>query len=182
LTQLAAGGAGDLKALATSVATKLDWAGKPQPIVTVAPLTAEEEKRFAAGREVYGNLCVACHQPDGRGREKVAPTLVESRYATGDAGAPTRVVLGGKEGPVGLMPPLKDALSDEQIASVLTYIRREWGNTGSAVDPDDVREIRQITRSRARPWTDEELLPAGRGGGGRAGGGGGRAGGGGRGQ
>jgi mono/diheme cytochrome c family protein len=166
LTQLSANATGEIKTLAASVASKLNWAGKPQPVITVTPLTPEEQKRYEAGRQVYSTLCVACHQPDGRGREKVAPSLVESRYATGDAGAPTRVVLGGKEGQVGLMPPLKDALNDDQIASVLTYIRREWGNTGSAVDPDDVREIRQITRPRTRPWTDEELLPAGRGGGG----------------
>ena len=32
------------------------------------------------------------------------------------------------------MPPLGSALTDEQIAAVLTYIRREWGQTASPVD------------------------------------------------
>jgi hypothetical protein len=63
------------------------------------------------------------------------------------------------------MPPLGSQLNDEQIASVLTYIRREWGHTASAVDPADVQEIRGLTKLRNKPWTDAEL-PAGRGGGG----------------
>jgi hypothetical protein len=66
------------------------------------------------------------------------------------------------------MPPLASALSDEQIAAVLTYIRREWGHTAPAVAAEDVREIRGLTKTRRRPWTDQEL-PQGRGG--RAGGG-----------
>ena len=61
------------------------------------------------------------------------------------------------------MPPLGGALSDEQIASVLTYVRREWGNTGAPVSVEDVQEIRGLTKTRTRPWTDAELTPAGRG-------------------
>ena len=150
-------------ALARRVVARLDWPGKPTPIVNIPPLTAEEQKRFAAGAEIYKNLCVGCHQPDGRGKEKLAPNLLESRYTTGDAGAPIRVLLAGKEGPVGLMPPLGSALNDDQVASVLTYVRREWGNSGSPVDPDDVTEIRGMTKTRTRPWTDAELQ-TGRGG------------------
>ena len=67
------------------------------------------------------------------------------------------------------MPPLGGALNDEQIASVLTYIRREWGNTGTPVAAEDVREVRGLTKTRTRPWTDAELAPAGRGGRGRGG-------------
>ena len=154
---------GETGALARRVLARIDWPGKPTAVTEAPPLTDVEQKRFDAGAGVYGNLCVGCHQPDGRGKEKMAPSLVESRYATGDAGAATRILLAGKEGPVGLMPPLGGALNDEQIASVLTYIRRSWGNTGSPVAPDDVTEIRGLTKTRARPWTDAELTPAGRG-------------------
>jgi mono/diheme cytochrome c family protein len=166
LSRLAAAG-GETGAIAKRVLARLDWPGKPAPTIEVAPLTGVEEKRFATGAEIYKNICVGCHQPDGRGKEKMAPPLVESRYAAGDPGAATRILLAGKEGPTGLMPPLGAALNDEQIASVLTYIRREWGNTGSPVAPDDVTEIRGLTRMRTRPWTDAELTPAGRGGRGR---------------
>jgi mono/diheme cytochrome c family protein len=155
---------GEAGALAKTVLTRLLWPGKPSPVVEVAPLNPEERERFAAGAEIYKNLCIACHQVDGRGAEKLAPTLVESRYSAGpDAGGAIRILLAGKEGPMGLMPPLGAALTDEQIAAVLTYVRREWGNSGSPVAPEEVREIRGLTKSRSRPWTDAELQ-TGRGG------------------
>jgi mono/diheme cytochrome c family protein len=154
----------DAGVLARTVLARLVWPGKPSPVVEVPPLSSEERGRFAAGAEIYKNLCVACHQADGRGSEKLAPRLVESRYSSGpDASAAIRILLSGKEGPMGLMPPLGTALNDEQVASVLTYVRREWGNSGSPVSPEDVREIRGLTKSRSRPWTDAELQ-TGRGG------------------
>ena len=156
--------------LAKRVAAKLDWTGKPAPVVTAAvPLNAEQQRRYDAGSDIYKSLCVGCHQPDGLGKEKIAPSLVNSRYVTApDAGAAARVLLAGKEGTIGLMPPLGSALNDEQIASVLTYIRREWAHTGSPVEAEDVLEIRGMTKTRTRPWTDTELQAIrGRGGAGR---------------
>jgi mono/diheme cytochrome c family protein len=152
-------------AIAKRVLGKLDWPGKPAPVAPAAPpLTAEQQQRFDAGSQIYRSICIGCHQADGKGKEKLAGNLVESRYVNGpDPGAATRILLAGKEGAVGLMPPLGGALSDEQIASVLTYVRREWGHTASPVAPDDVREIRGLTKTRTRPWTDAELQ-AGRGG------------------
>ncbi len=172
LTALAAG-EGGLADAADAVVARLEWPGKPEPVNEVPPLTPEEMKRFEAGAELYQNLCIACHQPDGRGREGIAPSLVGSALLLGNDGIPTRIILGGKEGEIGLMPPLS-ALTDDQIASVLTYVRREWGNAASAVDPESVREIRGLTSTRTRPWTNDELMPAGRGGGGRGGGRGGQ--------
>ena len=55
------------------------------------------------------------------------------------------------------MPPIGAALSDDQIAAALTYIRREWGHTASAVAPALVKEVRSQTAGRARPWTNDEL-------------------------
>lgn len=146
----------ELGRLAKTLVPRLTWPGKPAAVRVVVPLTAAEQKRFAQGQEIYKNLCVACHQPDGRGREKVAPSLVGSRLVTGDPGIAMRIVLAGKEGTTGLMPPLA-TLTDDQIAAVLTYIRREWGHTASTVTGAEVREVRGMTASRKRPWTDEEL-------------------------
>jgi mono/diheme cytochrome c family protein/glucose/arabinose dehydrogenase len=147
---------GELGALAGRVAARLSWPGKPAP-PDVTPLTPDEQKRFAQGREVYKNLCVACHQPDGRGVDKVAPTLVNSRNVIGNPGIPARIVLDGKEGSVTLMPPLGASLTDEQTAAVLTYIRREWGHAASAVTAAEVKEVRDMTSTRKRPWTEEEI-------------------------
>jgi mono/diheme cytochrome c family protein len=160
LTGLAAG-SDEMAAPARAVTAKLDWPGKPAPVVEPPALTPEQKARFEAGRQLYGSLCVACHQPDGAGREQIAPSLVGSALLVGDPGIPTRVLLGGMEGSIGLMPPLT-TLTDEQIAAVLTYARREWGNTASAVEPEQVRETRGLTQRRTRPWTKQELSLGGR--------------------
>jgi mono/diheme cytochrome c family protein len=126
--------------------------------VPIAPLTAEEQQRFERGRDLYRNFCQACHQPDGRGQDKLAPTLIESTLALATPEVPVRVLLHGKEGTIGLMPPIGSALNDDQIASVLTYVRREWGQAGSPVEPATVSTVRAQTTNRTRPWTDAELL------------------------
>jgi mono/diheme cytochrome c family protein len=157
LVALAARDTGDLGRRATALLARLEWPGKPGASAPVAPLTQAEEQRFAAGEQVYQNICKACHQVDGRGLEKVAPPLIGSAYVLGPAAVTSRILLNGKEGTVGLMPPLGTTLTDDQIAAVLTFIRREWGQTGSPVDPATVKDVRAATAGRTRPWTNDEL-------------------------
>jgi mono/diheme cytochrome c family protein/glucose/arabinose dehydrogenase len=137
---------------------RVSWPGKPGEAAPVAPLTAEEQQRFDRGRDVYRNVCQACHQADGRGQDKLAPTLIDSTLALAAPEVPVRVLLHGKEGAIGLMPPIGSALNDDQIASVLTYVRREWGQAGSPVEAATVTSVRAQTANRTRPWTDAELL------------------------
>jgi mono/diheme cytochrome c family protein/glucose/arabinose dehydrogenase len=164
-----AGGTGELAQTASRVLAKLNWPDRPAPATVTTPLTPAEQQRFAAGAAVYRNVCLGCHQEDGRGNATLGASLVDSPYVTGADPSPNvRVVLGGKEGKIGMMPPLASSLTDDQIAAVVTYIRRAWGHAGSAVSPIEVSEVRALSRARTRPWTDAELQPpAGRGRGGR---------------
>ncbi len=152
-----ANGTGDLAARMTRVMARIEWPGKPGAAAAVPPLAPEEQRRFAVGQDVYRNICQACHQPDGRGQDRVAPSLVGSEWALASPDITARILLSGKEGAIGLMPPVGQAFTDDQIAAVLTYIRREWGQTGSAVDPETVKNVRALTAGRTRPWTDQEL-------------------------
>lgn len=95
---------------------------------------------MAQGKEVYGDLCVACHQPDGAGMPAAGfPALTGGAIATGPVNAHISQVLNGK----GAMPPYKGSLSDEQIAGVVTYERNALGNsTGDVVQPSQVAEQR----------------------------------------
>ena len=136
---------------------RIAWPGKAGDATGFTPLSPDEQRRFDAGREVYQNICQSCHQPDGRGQEKLAPGLIGSAMTLAPADIPVRILLNGKEGPIGLMPPIGGALTDEQVASVLTYIRREWGQAGTPVDAATVTRIRQQTSDRSRPWTNDEL-------------------------
>jgi mono/diheme cytochrome c family protein/glucose/arabinose dehydrogenase len=155
----AAGGAAGKRAGA--LLARFTWPGKPVEAgaaPAAAPLTAAEQKRFEEGKTVYTSLCVACHNENGEGRDKLGPPLTGSNFALAAAHVPMRILINGKEGPVGLMPPLGTTLSDDQIAGVLTFIRRSWGNQASAVDAAAVADIRKQTSGRTRPWTEKELL------------------------
>jgi mono/diheme cytochrome c family protein len=97
--------------------------------------------------------------------EGVAPPLVDSEWLLGVPEKPVKIVLNGLTGPLKIgkktfdseMPGLK-ALDDEQIASVLTYLRREWGHESGAVDAKLVAKVRQETAGRGdAQWTADDL-------------------------
>ncbi len=120
------------------------------------PLTPEEQQRFALGQATFA-VCAGCHHPDGVGYAGIAPSLVESKWATGPEEALVRIVLHGKEGDTDLaMPPL-GVLDDATIAAVTTYVRRAWGHTADPVQPETVASIRAAEAARDRPWTPDEL-------------------------
>ena len=131
------------------------------------PLTPAQEKRLALGEAVYNVTCISCHKEDGRGQPGQAPSLVDSEWVNGPHDRLARIVLHGIQGPVKVdgeewnlkMPGLGNSpvMSDERLAGVLSYVRREWDNYGSAVEPEQIAEIRRLTPDRATPWTAEEL-------------------------
>jgi mono/diheme cytochrome c family protein len=153
--------------LASTIDAAMTWPNKPGDTTPpLKPLTDTESKRFAAGRELYSTLCGVCHQPSGLGMEGVAPPLLDSEWALGPPTRNIRIVLNGLTGPVKIgkktfdseMPGLK-TLDDEQIASVLTYVRREWGHEGSPIDPKQVADVRKETETRGdQQWMADELL------------------------
>ena len=156
LTRLPAGD--PLVSRVSAVLARVSWPGKPGDSAPLPTLTAEEQRRFDAGRDIYRNLCQGCHQPDGRGEDKRAPALIGAALTLAAAEIPTRILLNGKEGAFGLMPPIGSKLNDEQIAGVLTYVRREWGQAGTPVDAGTVKAVRALSIGRTRPWTDAELM------------------------
>jgi mono/diheme cytochrome c family protein len=163
---------GELGPRVTNLLARMTWPGKApaaDAAPPLAPLTAVEQQLYNTGQTVYTSLCMACHQENGRGQEKLAPSLLGSQFVLAAPSIPIRILLQGKEGPVGLMPPLGAGLTDEQIAGALTYIRRNWGNAAPAVDPNAVKDTRAQTAGRTRPWTNDELLAIGGGRGGQAG-------------
>ena len=99
-----------------------------------------KDELMSQGEEVYGNLCAACHQPDGSGMPAAGfPAMKGSAVATGDVSTHISQILNGK----GAMPPYKGTLDDKQIAAVVTYERNAFGNeTGDVVQPSQVAEQR----------------------------------------
>jgi cytochrome c oxidase subunit 2 len=91
----------------------------------------------ARGEEVYNANCSGCHQKDGSGIPGVFPAMIGSEVTNGPADYQIGMVLNGLRG----MPAFK-MLSDTDIASVITYERRSFGNNGSVVQPSDVTSAR----------------------------------------
>jgi mono/diheme cytochrome c family protein len=165
---LAAAAASDgLSTRAAALLARVTWPGKAGDADAPVALTPAQQHQFDRGRELYRNICQGCHQPDGRGLERIAPGLIGSSFALAAAEIPVRILMNGKEGTTGLMPPVGGTLDDGQIADVLTYVRREWGQSAEPIDAAAVAAIRAATSERRRPWTEAELnaLGGGRGGG-----------------
>jgi mono/diheme cytochrome c family protein len=123
------------------------------------------------GQKIYQSTCSACHQPNGMGSAaQNAPPLAGSEWVNAEGpNRVIRIVLSGLTGPVkvkgqdfgaGIMAPWRDAYTDEEIAAILTYIRKEWGNNAPAITPEQVKAIRDKTtdHSAGHSWTSDELL------------------------
>ncbi len=119
------------------------------------------------GIAVYNRpTCVACHQGNGQGTPGLFPPLSGSEWVLAkDPSRIIRIVLDGMTGPVSvkgaqftnMMPPWRPTLNDEEIAQVLTFVRKSWGNDAAPVKTEQVAAIRKATANRSTPWTSAEL-------------------------
>ena len=131
-----------------------------------APTPPSVIPKNADGPGIYSVTCAACHLPTGLGTEGKIPPLAGSEWVTGEPARLVRIIMHGLTGEVevqgemfsGAMPTWGGAFSDEQIASVASYIRKSWGNKAGAVTPEFVAKVRALTASRKTPWTAKELL------------------------
>jgi mono/diheme cytochrome c family protein len=153
--------------LAARVESAMSWPNKPGDTTPpLKPLSDEQQKLFEGGKVVFAQICSQCHQPSGLGLDGVAPPLVDSEWLLGKDDRVVRIVLNGIHGPIKVgrktmdleMPGL-GALTDEQIASVLTYLRREWGHEGSPIETKAITTIRKQNTSHGEvQWTADELM------------------------
>ena len=98
-----------------------------------------------AGKLVYAQYCLTCHQADGGGVQNMNPTLINTSYVSGDKAKLVAVLLNGLnhveidgETYSNVMPSFS-YLKDKQIADALTYIRNSFGNKKSMVTATDVK-------------------------------------------
>ena len=104
---------------------------------------------MAAGQAGF-LVCSACHGMNGEGGP-IGPPLAGSEWVNGPISNLIRIQLRGLTGPITVkgteynFPGGMAAMahqSNEQIASVLTYVRNSFGNKGSAVKPEQVEALR----------------------------------------
>src|SRR5262245_15616603 len=101
------------------------------------------------GKKVYSLYCMSCHQVDGGGVPKLNPPLIKTARVAGNKTKLIQIILKGMDtheeinGEVytNNMAPL-EYLTDQQIADVLTYVRRSFGNKASVVTAAEVKSVR----------------------------------------
>lgn len=132
----------------------------------IEPLTEQQKILMAKGAVFYNN-CANCHGKEGGGVPGLAPGLVNSDWVLGPPEWLGRIILQGVTGPIevdgevwnGTMPGhiQYPGFDDSVFSGLMTYIRRSWGNTASAVDLEVAESIRHATAGRSTPWTVAEL-------------------------
>jgi cytochrome c oxidase subunit II len=95
----------------------------------------------ARGEKVYAANCQACHQANGMGGGPIKKLDGAAVVLDADKTKQIAVLLNGQNN--GAMPSWK-ALSDTEIAAVITYTKNNWSNkTGQIVQPADVVAARK---------------------------------------
>ncbi len=115
--------------------------------LTVSPVSQLVMER---GLSVYKTHCFACHLMDGSGIKGLYPPLAGNETVTGEKPHLIGILLNGMSGEIEVngekynqvMVP-HDFLTDNQIASVLTYIRNSFGNQADEVKTAEVKLIRK---------------------------------------
>ena len=142
-----------------------------QPYASAEELDAYQPKSGAAamlaqGKRSYDMVCGLCHGPDGMGKPNQAPPLAGSEWVNAKGfDRLVRIPLTGLNGPLTVqgkdwnlsMAPMGAALSDADLANVLTYIRGSWGNNAGPVTADDVKSVRAKIGARPQPLNAEQL-------------------------
>jgi len=127
---------------------------KPQPVDTSAFSEGAKpaEQTPAAkhpGEQVYKSYCATCHQANGKGVSGMYPPLTSSVYIE-NKDSIIHVVLNGLKGEIEVegetynnyMAP-HSHLSDQEVATVISYVRSSFGNNYDPVTEADVASVRK---------------------------------------
>jgi mono/diheme cytochrome c family protein len=122
---------------------------------------------LAQGKKVYDQVCGVCHGVDGLGKPGQAPPLAGSEWVIAQGhNRLAHIPLMGLNGPIQVagkdwnmnMAAMGAALSDADLAAVLTYIRGSWGNKAGEVTADDIKAIRAALGGHAQPMSHDQLM------------------------
>jgi mono/diheme cytochrome c family protein len=102
----------------------------------------------ARGKEVYGELCITCHLPNGKGVPGAFPPLNSSDWLTKKRTESIHAVKYGLKGEIvvngqpynNVMLPL--GLDDQEVADVMNYTIQTW-NKGDIVTLEEVKAVKE---------------------------------------
>lgn len=148
---------------------KLFTVGSGEEVVYLA--SDAQKRQYKEGEVHYQRICIGCHQIHGNGQQFLAPPLVGSEWVLESQNRLIALVMDGVMGPIEvlgksytvpeiqpLMPGMRlnPEFTDEQLASILTYVRNAWGNGATPITTEAVTHYRESVPVRG-PWSPEEL-------------------------
>jgi len=124
------------------------WMDEQKKVMLAAAAEASMDKDWTKedlmekGQANYNTKCAACHQITGKGLPPTFPALAGSKVTTGPIQEHFNVVLNGRKDTAMVSWA---ALTDLELASIVTYERNAWGNdTGDLVQPRDIKAARSL--------------------------------------
>lgn len=113
---------------------------------------------MAKGSKIYSAKCNGCHMSDAKGDGANFPSLVGSKWATGETQRFAMIILNGLQGPTSTgksygagMAPQGAGLSPEDLAGVMTYVRNNFGNSvGDVVTAEMAKAAMDVSNARAK--------------------------------
>ncbi len=135
--------------LANMVKRKMTASNIRAPHFVNDNLEKNNKNKKEIGEKLYTTYCSTCHQNNGLGASGRFPSLV-SDWVKGDKTRLINVLLKGLEGDIminnekfnGVMPK-HNFLKNEDIASILTFVRSNFGNHADAITTKEVQFERQ---------------------------------------
>ena len=123
-------------------------ASKKEAALKMAELTEKNwtaEELVQRGEGIYQKNCVACHQPNGAGIAGIFPALAGSDIVLNNKSRHLEILMEGVQGAA--MASYAKQLSEVDMAAVITYTRRSWGNAekgdGEIIVPKDIVEYKK---------------------------------------
>jgi mono/diheme cytochrome c family protein len=111
---------------------------------------AEPAGKGDAGEQLYAQHCLSCHQSDGFGVPNLQPAITGGAWVKGEVPALAMFVMTGgfnsaerKESESHNVMPAFRHLPDAELAAILTFIRRKFGDGASPVSEADVTAVRK---------------------------------------
>jgi glucose/arabinose dehydrogenase/mono/diheme cytochrome c family protein len=134
-------------------------------------LDDEEWASYKRGHEIFmrDGYCETCHQENGMGLGASGyPPINGTKWVQGNEERIIKLALKGLHGPITVlnkeypgqvpMTPYEGLLNDQEMADVLTYVRKSWSNSASVIQPETVKRIREEIKDKKGFYKPEDLL------------------------
>src|SRR6476659_2308027 len=111
-------------------------------------VTQQKSNPMIRGKVVYTQYCMPCHQIDGSGVPNLNPPLIKTSYVLGSKATLVEILVKGFnkgveiDGDTYSNPMPAQALNEQQISDVLTFVRNSFGNKATPVTVAEVKAIK----------------------------------------